>query len=99
MPPRSLQAGCLSPSRTRTLTADDFSPGITTTIATRVSGSITPSDVHYGRAEIIRAQCGNVLDAAYAAHPERFVRKAPEPPALPTVAWINEPKEDATTAQ
>jgi hypothetical protein len=27
------------------------------------------------------------------------VRKAPEPPALPTVAWINEPKEDATTAQ
>jgi putative transposase len=62
-------------------------------------GFHTPADVHYGRAEIIRAQRGNVLNAAYAAHPERFVRKAPEPPALPTVAWINEPKEDETTAQ
>jgi len=27
-----------------------------------------------------------VLDAAYAAHPERFVRKPPTPPPLPTVA-------------
>ena len=26
-----------------------------------------------------------VLDGAYAEHPERFVRKPPEPPALPTV--------------
>ncbi len=32
-----------------------------------------------------------VLTAAYAAHPERFVRKLPEPPALPAVAWINQP--------
>jgi len=54
----------------------------------------TPSDVHHGRAEAIRRQRGVVLDAAYAAHPERFVNKAPEPPKLPTVAWINEPKED-----
>jgi putative transposase len=35
-----------------------------------------------------------VLDAAYAAHPERFVRKPPIPPQLPTAAWINKPKED-----
>lgn len=60
-------------------------------------GFHTPADVHYGRAETIREQRGQVLDAAYAAHPERFVRKAPEPPALPTVAWINEPKEETPT--
>jgi hypothetical protein len=30
------------------------------------------------------------LEAAYAAHPERFVRKPPTPPAMPTVAWINQ---------
>jgi hypothetical protein len=32
-----------------------------------------------------------VLDAAYAATPERFVRRPPTPPALPTAAWINKP--------
>jgi putative transposase len=35
-----------------------------------------------------------VLDAAYAAHPERFVRKPPAPPELPTAAWINKPQQD-----
>jgi putative transposase len=34
-----------------------------------------------------------VLEAAYAAHPERFVRKPPAPPELPTAAWINKPQE------
>ena len=29
------------------------------------------------------------LAEAYAAHPERFVRRPPEPLALPTAAWIN----------
>src|SRR5919106_1892107 len=33
----------------------------------------TPADVHYGRAGTIRAHRAKVLDAAYAAHPERFV--------------------------
>jgi putative transposase len=47
----------------------------------------------------VRAQRADVLDAAYAAHPERFVRKPPEPPALPTAVWINEPKEGAATTQ
>jgi putative transposase len=56
-------------------------------------GFHTPADVHYGRAELVRARRGLVLDAAYAAHPERFVRNPPVPPALPTVAWINQPKE------
>ena len=59
-------------------------------------GFHTPADVHYGRAELIRADRGLVLDAAYAAHPERFVRKPPTPPALPTAAWINRPDEEPT---
>jgi putative transposase len=57
-------------------------------------GFHTPADVHYGRAELVHAQRATVLDAAYAAHPERFVRKPPIPPQLPTAAWINKPKED-----
>jgi putative transposase len=62
-------------------------------------GLHTPAEVHSGRAERVRARRADVLDAAYAAHPERFVRKPPEPPALPTAVWINEPKEDAATTQ
>lgn len=62
-------------------------------------GFHTPADVHYGRAEAVRARRAEILTSAYAAHPERFVRKPPEPPALPTAVWINEPKEDDTTTQ
>jgi putative transposase len=58
----------------------------------------TPADVHYGTASITREKRAGVLNAAYAAHPERFVRKPPEPPKLPTIAAINppEPKEEPT---
>jgi putative transposase len=62
-------------------------------------GLHTPADVHYGRAELVREQRAQVLRAAYDDHPERFVRKAPEPPALPTLAWINQPQEKPTTTQ
>jgi putative transposase len=54
----------------------------------------TPADIHHGTAEQVRAQRAIVLDAAYAAHPERFVRKPPEPPKLPNTAWINQPEPD-----
>ncbi|WP_351237679.1 type I-E CRISPR-associated protein Cas7/Cse4/CasC, partial [Streptomyces sp. NPDC002133] len=30
----------------------------------------------------------------YAKHPERFVRKPPEPPKVPAAAWINKPAPD-----
>jgi putative transposase len=62
-------------------------------------GLHTPADVHYGRAEAVRAKRAEVLTGAYLLHPERFVRKPPEPPALPTEVWINEPKEDPVTTQ
>jgi putative transposase len=60
-------------------------------------GFHTPADVHYGRAEAVREKRAIVLNDAYAIHPERFVRKPPQPPALPTAVWINEPREYATT--
>ena len=62
-------------------------------------GLHTPADVHYGRAEIVRAQRADVLTAAYATHPERFVRKPPQPPQLPGPAWINRPEEVMSSTQ
>jgi hypothetical protein len=54
-------------------------------------GLHTPADVHYGTAETVRDKRATVLDDAYRAHPERFVRNPPEPPKLPTHTWINPP--------
>jgi putative transposase len=51
----------------------------------------TPSDVHYGHSGVVHTKRADVLAAAYARTPERFVRKHPEPAALPTAAWINKP--------
>jgi putative transposase len=62
-------------------------------------GFHTAADVHYGRAEAVRQQRAGVLDAAFAEHPERFVRRPPEPPELPTAAWINKPQQDTATTQ
>jgi putative transposase len=56
-------------------------------------GLHTAADVHYGLTEAVRDKRAGVLDAAYAAHPERFVRKPPQPPKLPTTAWINRPDQ------
>jgi putative transposase len=54
-------------------------------------GLLTPEVVHSQRAEQVRNLRQQTLDIAYAAHPERFVRKPPQPPALPTEVWINPP--------
>ena len=62
-------------------------------------GFHTPADVLYGRAEAVHDKRAIVLNDAYAIHPERFVRKPPQPPALPTAVWINEPEEDPATTQ
>ena len=55
-------------------------------------GLHTPASVHFGTAETIRANRAEVLAAAHTRNPERFSRR-PEPPKLPTVAWINPPDE------
>lgn len=38
-------------------------------------GLLTPATVHYGQAAALLEKRQRVLDAAYAAHPERFVKK------------------------
>jgi len=40
-----------------------------------------------------------VLEGAYAAHPERFVRKPPQPPWLPEAVWINKPLDPTEAPQ
>ena len=50
--------------------------------------------MHYGTAIEVRVQRQVTLNAAYTANPTRFRHRQPEAPALPTVAWINEPTED-----
>jgi len=42
-------------------------------------GLMTPAAVHHGQATEIHAQRARVLQAAYAATPERFVRRPPTP--------------------
>ena len=56
-------------------------------------GFHTPATVHFGHADGIHIERARVLQAAYVAHPERFVRQAPVPPPLPGPAWINKPVE------
>ena len=55
-------------------------------------GLMTPAVVHYGQADEVRAQRQHVLDEAYAAHPERFVKGRPIAPKAPEQVWINPPQ-------
>jgi putative transposase len=52
---------------------------------------LTPVSVHYGQAEAIRQQRQAVLAAAYAQHPQRFVRGKPIVKGAPDAVWINPP--------
>lgn len=60
-------------------------------------GLFTPFDVHFGLADKRVAERARVLEAAFAAHPERFPRGLPKPPARPSAAWINKPADEPTT--
>jgi putative transposase len=84
--PRSLR---LDPART--LLGRDFFPWYNHEHRHCGIGLMTPAMVHYGQAEEVKRQRARVLAAAYAANPERFVRGLPQPPKLPTAAWINPP--------
>lgn len=55
---------------------------------------MTPATVHFGYATQVRDQRQDVLDAAYAAHPERFVNGPPKAHLPPSEAWINRPALD-----
>lgn len=51
----------------------------------------TPADVYFGRVEAVATQRQAALDAAYAAHPERFVHGAPKVARPPSSVAINAP--------
>ena len=52
---------------------------------------LTPADLHYGRADAVLEQRHQVMLAAFAANPERFVHGPPARTSTPTAAWINPP--------
>ena len=62
-------------------------------------GMLTPEDLHYGRAEQIMADRQRTLDAAFQAHPERFVRGRPGTQKIPEAAWINPPMQIASSEE
>ncbi len=57
---------------------------------------LPPEVVHSGRAPEVIAKRQETLNAAYAAHPERFPRGRPQAPQLPTQVGINLPKANET---
>jgi putative transposase len=54
-------------------------------------GLLTPSTVHHGQTDEVLLARERVLEQAYQAHPERFVRGKPQPERPPTAVWINPP--------
>jgi putative transposase len=54
-------------------------------------GLLPPAVLHHGLAPAAIERRRQTLNAAYAAHPERFVRRPPQPPILPKEVWINKP--------
>jgi putative transposase len=55
-------------------------------------GLNTPESVHDGTWRQIRKRRQQVLDAAYAARPDRFRGRRPQAPDLPARVWINQPR-------
>ncbi len=62
-------------------------------------GFMTAESVHYGRAQTLFRHRAQTLEVAFLAHPTRFKGKAPQPPRLPTAAWINPPKQETATTK
>ncbi len=62
-------------------------------------GYMTPISIHDGTAAVLQSTRAAVLEAAFRAHPARFVRGVPKPPSLPVAAWINKPATDEQTVE
>jgi putative transposase len=60
-------------------------------------GLLTPAAVHRGQAEVQVQARQQVLNQAYATHPERFVRGCPVPPEVPRAVWINPPAKSTVS--
>ena len=50
-------------------------------------------------AATVREKRAVVLTSAFDQHPVRFVRKPPQPSALPTGSWINPPDDSEEATQ
>jgi putative transposase len=58
----------------------------------------TAASVHDGTWEQVQARRTATLQAAHAAHPERFRGRCPKPKQLPAKVWINEPPATIETS-
>jgi len=56
---------------------------------------LTPTDVHFQRAQVVLQKRQIVLQEAYQKTPQRFVKGLPVPPQLPQAVWINPPNVTA----
>ena len=52
---------------------------------------LAPEMLHYGLAGQVIQRRRQVLDNAFARHPERFVNSSPKHSPQPTAVWINPP--------
>lgn len=59
---------------------------------------LPPADVHAGRVDAKLAARAEILEAAFAAHPERFVRGLPKPAVLPPRS-VDQPTEAPAAAR
>jgi putative transposase len=55
---------------------------------------MTPDQVHYGQAKKVYVARQKILDLAFDANPERFVKMKPKPPTKPSAVWINTPPQN-----
>jgi putative transposase len=62
-------------------------------------GLLSPAVVHHGLAPAAIQRRRQVLDTAYRAHPERFVRRPPQPLPAPKEVWINKPQTPVNKPQ
>jgi putative transposase len=62
-------------------------------------GLLTPATVHQGKAPAVLAARQQVLEEAYGAHPDRFVRGTPQAAEVPSAVWINPPTRSTPTQQ
>ena len=60
---------------------------------------LTPAELHYGLGTSVLHARNQVMLAAFAQHPERFVNGQPAVRAAPEAAWINPPKDKLLAAK
>jgi putative transposase len=60
---------------------------------------LTPASVHYGTDAEIVDKRRRILEAAYAAHPERFVNGLPTQKITPQTVWINPPETSPKSSE